>query len=79
MDTGMPLAQAQSHETLLVVAETVVLIRKGSAVEYSFGVHKIDSVVLQVPLALNLVPRKPHRAIVYSQCIYVKAPELAAV
>jgi hypothetical protein len=35
-------------------------------------------VVLQVALALNLVPRKPHSISVYSACIYVKAPGFAA-
>jgi hypothetical protein len=57
---------------LLVVSETVVLVRERGAVEYALRIHKIEPVVLQVSLALNLVPREPRWASVYSLRIYVK-------
>jgi hypothetical protein len=63
------LQQSQSHETLLVVPEAVVFKRESGTVEYPLGIHKIQSMVLQVPLALNLVPCEPPR-LVYMPSVY---------
>ena len=63
------LQQSQGHKTLLVVPEAVVFKREGSTVEYPPGIHKIQPMVLQVPLALNLVPCEPHR-LVYMPRVY---------
>lgn len=60
------LEQAQSHEPLFVILEAVVFVRERGAIEYPLGIHEIKPVVLQVALALNLVPRKPHATSVYS-------------
>src|SRR5258708_25622019 len=73
---GDALQQSERDETLLVVAEAVILIGERSTIEYARDIHKVQSVVLQVPLTLNLVPRKPHRSSsVYSTRIYVKRLE----
>lgn len=58
--------------SLLVVPKAIVLVGKGGTLEHAPCIHKVKPVVLQVALALNLVPRKPHPLSVYSYCIYVK-------
>lgn len=80
MDDGHrnALQQPQGHETLLVIPEAVVFKRESGTVEYPLGIHKIQSMVLQVPLALNLVSCKPHR-LVYMPDVYTSRRLNAAV
>jgi hypothetical protein len=66
------LEQSQGQVPLLAVPEAIILVGERSAAEYPLGIRKIEPVVLQVALALNLVPRKPHGTSVYSLCIYSK-------
>jgi len=78
IDTGMPLNNPQRHEPLFVVTEAIVLVRERGATEYSFGVHQVEAVVLQVPFALRLVPREPH-GLVYRRHVYTSTGGDAAV
>lgn len=57
---GETLEQAQRHETLFVITEAIILVGERGASEYPFGVHEIEAMVPQVPLAFRLVPREPH-------------------
>jgi hypothetical protein len=40
--------------------------------ENLFGVHEVETVVLQVPPALSLAPRKPH-GLVYRHSVYTSS------
>jgi hypothetical protein len=66
---GDALEQSQRHEPLSIVAEPVILVCECGAAEYPLRVHEVEAVVLQVPLALRLVPRIPH-GLVYRQRVY---------
>jgi hypothetical protein len=46
--------------------------------ENLFGVHEVETVVLHVPSALSLVPRKLH-GLVYRHSVYTSSRRNAAV
>ena len=70
--------QPQRHEALFLVTEAIVLVGERGAIEYPFGVHEVEAVVLQVPRALRLVPREPH-VLVYRHSVYTSSRRNAAV
>src|SRR5882724_7893862 len=57
---GDALEQAKCHEALFLVTEPIILVGKCDVIENLCGVHEVETVVLHVPPALSLVPRKPH-------------------
>ena len=69
---GDAFEQSQRHEALFIVSESVILEGECGAAEYPLRVHEVEAVVLQVPLALRLVPRITAWPSVYSIRIYVK-------
>ena len=56
---GNAFKHPQRHKTLFVVPEAVVFKGESGTAKYPLRIHEIQPVVLQVALALNLVPRKP--------------------
>jgi len=72
------LEKAQSHKALFLVTEAIILLGERGAIEYPFGVHEVETVVRQVPLALRLVPREPH-GLVYRHSVYTSSGRDAAV
>ena len=75
---GDALEQAQRHVALFLVTETIIFIGERGAVENPFGVHEVEAVVLQIPLALRLVPREPY-GLVYRHSVYTSTGRDAAV
>lgn len=75
---GDALEKAQRHEALFLVTEAIVFIGERGAIENLFGVHEVEAVVLQIPLALRLVPREPH-GLVYRHSVYTSSVRYAAV
>jgi len=71
IDTGIPSSRPNVTNRCSSVSQTVVLVGEGGAVEDLRGIDEIEPMDLQVALALNLVPGKPHGATVYSYRIYV--------
>jgi hypothetical protein len=67
------IEQSQRHEPLLAVPETVVLVCERSAIEYPrLASTKSSPWSFRFRLRLTSSHVKPHRASVYSRCIYVK-------
>ena len=72
------LEQAQRYEALILVTEAIILIGERGAIENPFGIHEVEAVVLQIPLALRLVPRESY-GLVYSHSVYTSSGRDAAV
>ena len=72
------LEQPKCHKAMFLVAEAIILVRECGAIEYSFGVHEVEAVVFQIPLALRLVPREPH-GLVYMHYVYTSSRLDAAI
>ena len=72
------LEQPKRHEAMFLVAEAIILVGERGTIENPFGVHEVEAVVLQVPLALRLVPREPHD-LVYRHGVYTSSRLDAAV
>ena len=70
--------QPQRHEALFLITEAIVLVGERGAIKYPFGVHEVEAVVLQIPLALRLVPREPY-GLVYIHRVYTSSRRNAAV
>ena len=71
------LEQAQRYEALILVTEAIILIGERGAIENPFGIHEVEAVVLQIPLALRLVPREPY-GLVYRHSVYTSTGRDAA-
>src|SRR3970040_791012 len=69
---GDTLEQSKRHEALLPVTEAIILVGEREIIEYPFGVHEVETVVLQVPLALRLVPRESHD-LMYRHTVYTSS------
>ncbi len=63
--------EPQGDEPLLGIGEPVVLVRVGHTLEHLLSVNEIESVLLEVPPSLRLIPRD-HLWSVYTKCIRVK-------
>ena len=66
---GDALERAKCHEALLFVTEPIIFVGKCEAKKNLPGVHEVETVILHVPPALSLVPRKPH-GLVYRRRVY---------
>ena len=75
---GNALEQPKCHEALFFVTEAIIRVGKGEAMENLFGVHEVKTVVLHVPSALSLVPRKL-QGLVYRHSVYTSSRRNAAV
>src|SRR6266508_1914387 len=63
--------ESQGDEPLLGIGEPVILVRVGHTLEHLLSVNEIESVLLEVPPSLRLIPRD-HPWSVYTKCIRVK-------
>ena len=63
------LEQAQRHEALLLISEAIIFVCEGEAIEYWSSIHEVETVHLQVALALRLVPSDPH-GLLYWHYVY---------
>ena len=75
---GDALEQTKCHEALFFVTEPIILVGKCEVIENLFRVHEVETVVLHVPSALSLVPRKLH-GLVYRHSVYTSSRRNAAV
>ena len=58
--------QPEGYETLFVIAESVVFIRRGKSSKDELRFCKVEAVGLEVGLALRLVPLESHVRSVYT-------------
>lgn len=75
---GNALEHAKCHEAFFFVTEAIILVGKCETMENLFSVNEVETVVLQVPPALRLVPRKMH-GLVYRHSVYTSSRRNAAV
>ena len=72
---NVPPQKAQCHVSLLAIAETVIFIRVGDALEDLFGINEIETVFLEIYTPFSVIP-SDHREIVYTDGICVKEKAL---
>src|SRR5215471_11825140 len=66
---GHSFEKAQCHEALFRVVKPIVLVGERETLEYPFRVHEVEAMILQVQLALDLMPRELH-GLVYIHNVY---------
>jgi hypothetical protein len=72
---NVPPQKPQGHESLLAIAETVILVRIGDALENLFGINKIETMFLEIDTPFSVIPGN-HHGIVYTDGICVKEKAL---
>ena len=72
---NVPPQKPQGHVSLLAIAETVIFIRVGAALEDLFGINEIETVFLEIYTPFSVIP-SDHRGIVYTDGICVKEKAL---
>jgi len=68
-----PIENTERHEALLGIVEAIVFVGIGGTPEDSLGVDKIEAMLFDILLAFRFTSREPHKTIVYTIRLCVKA------
>lgn len=69
---GRPVKQTERHESLFVIAESIVFVGGRQAGKNPGCIGEVEAVLFQIGCTLLLIPLELHRRSVYTACLICK-------